>query len=267
VLGDSFNPPIIGSPGLPGIVGSLTNNVTGTTAAVQPVLATATDTGSAQGNEVAGTIAPVEAAAEPVLAPVTDTVGVLSNEVAGTIAPVEAAAEPVLATVTDTVGNPSNEAAGTTAPVEAAAEPVLATVTDTVGNPSNVAAGTTAPVEAAAEPVTATDSASTLDNDAAIVTTDAPNVDPAAIAGDVIALSDAPPPPENALFTGNQYTDYGVTLSSDIAVPPQDAASPADAASVHDTSVPVVADQKQAPPPPDILDTTQPIDHLGHAML
>jgi hypothetical protein len=89
-------------------------------------------------------------------------------------------------------------------------------------------------------------------------------VDPAAIAGDVIALNDAPPPSENALFTGNQYTDYGVTLSSDIAVPQQHAVSPADDASPHDTLVPVVADvQQHAPPPPDIVDTTHPIDHLG----
>jgi hypothetical protein len=89
-------------------------------------------------------------------------------------------------------------------------------------------------------------------------------VDPTAIAGDVIALNDAPPPPANALFTGNQYTDYGVTLSSDIAVSPQHAASPADAASAQDTLVPVVADVQQHAPPPD---TTHPIDHLGHAIL
>jgi hypothetical protein len=93
-------------------------------------------------------------------------------------------------------------------------------------------------------------------------------VGPTAIVGDVIALNDAPPPPANALFTGNQYTDYGVTLSSDIAVPPQHAVSPADTTSAHDTLVPVVADaQKHAPPPPDIVDTTHPIDHLGHAIL
>jgi hypothetical protein len=85
-----------------------------------------------------------------------------------------------------------------------------------------------------------------------------------AIAGDVIALNDAPLPPANALFTGTQYTDYGVTLSSDIAVPPQHAVSPADSASAHDSSVPVVADvQQHALPPPDIVDTTHPIDHLG----
>ena len=92
-------------------------------------------------------------------------------------------------------------------------------------------------------------------------------VDPAPIAGDVIALNDAPPPPANALHTGNQYTDYGVTLSSDIVVPPQDDASPTDAMSAHDTSVPAVDDQNQAPPPPDVADTNNPVDHLGNAIL
>jgi hypothetical protein len=89
-------------------------------------------------------------------------------------------------------------------------------------------------------------------------------VEPTAIAGDVIALKDAPPPSENALFTGTQYTDYGVALSSDIAVPQQHAVSSADAAPALDTLAPVAADvQQHAPPPPDIVDTTHPIDHLG----
>jgi hypothetical protein len=113
-------------------------------------------------------------------------------------------------------------------------------------------AGAIAAVETAVQPVltTATDTVAA--------------VDPTAIAGDVIALKDAPPPPANALFTGNQYTDYGVTLSSDIAVSPQHAASPVDSASAQDTLVPVVADVQQHAPPPD---TTHPIDHLGHAIL
>ena len=41
----------------------------------------------------------------------------------------------------------------------------------------------------------------------------------------MIDLNDAPPPPAHALFTGNQYTDYGVTMSNDTAVAPQHAAS------------------------------------------
>jgi hypothetical protein len=94
-------------------------------------------------------------------------------------------------------------------------------------------------------------------------------VQPIAIAGDVIALNDAPSAPANALFTGSQYTDYGIKLSSDVAVAPQQAVSPADTASAHDTLVPVVSDvQKHAPAPaPDIVDTTHPIDHLGYGMI
>jgi hypothetical protein len=96
----------------------------------------------------------------------------------------------------------------------------------------------------------------------------AASVHSTAITGDVIALHDASPPPAHALFTGTQYTHYGITLSSDTAAPPQHAASPANAASAHDTSVPVVADvQKHALLPPDNVDTSHPIDHLGHAIL
>jgi hypothetical protein len=155
-------------------------------------------------------------------------------------------------TATDTVGTLSSDVAGAIAAVEAAVQPVLMTATDTVGTLSNDVAGAIAAVEAAVQPVltTATDTVAA--------------VDPTAIAGDVIALKDAPPPPANALFTGNQYTDYGVTLSSDIAVSPQHAASPVDSASAQDTLVPVVADVQQHAPPPD---TTHPIDHLGHAIL
>jgi hypothetical protein len=168
--------------------------------------------------------------------------------VAGTTAPVEAAVEPALTSVTDTVAALPNDVAGTTAPVEAAVQPVLATVSDAVGTLPNDVAGTTAPVEAAVEPALTS------------VTT--------ATAGDVIAFNDAPPPPVDPLFTGTYYTDYGVTMSSDIAVPSQPTMTPADAASAQDTSVLVVADvQQQAPLPPDIVDTTHPIDHLGHAAL
>jgi hypothetical protein len=101
---------------------------------------------------------------------------------------------------------------------------------------------------------------------AANIVTDISNAAAAvdAIAGDVIALNDVQLPPVNPLFTGTHYTDYGVTLSSEIAVPPQHAVSAADAASAQDTLVPVIADvQQHAPPPPDIVDTTHLIDHLG----
>jgi hypothetical protein len=98
-------------------------------------------------------------------------------------------------------------------------------------------------------------------------TADTPNAptaaDATAITGDVIALNDAPHAPANALFTGTQYTDYGVTLSSDIVVPQQPAASSVDTTSTHDTLVQVVGDvQQHAPSTPDV-DPTHSIDHLG----
>jgi hypothetical protein len=178
------------------------------------------------------------------------------------------------------VGTPTNDVAGTIAPVEAG-QPALTTVTDTVGTLPSAAPDTSAgqapgPADTLLALATATDGPIEVPGSAtaalAKVATDASNaaaaVHPTAIAGDVIALNDAPPPPANALFTGNQYTHYGVTLSSDIAAPPQHDVSPVDAAFAHDTSVPAVADvQKHAPPPPDIVDTTHPIDHLGHAIL
>jgi hypothetical protein len=69
-------------------------------------------------------------------------------------------------------------------------------------------------------------------------------------AGDVITLSDEAPPSENVLHTGTEYTDYGVSLSSDIVVPPQDTGSSPEPASAPDT----------APPPLEIVDTNQPTE-------
>jgi hypothetical protein len=171
-------------------------------------------------------------------------------------------------------------------PVGDTTEPVLASAGVSHSNPTtdllhpavaDTGAGQAAgPADTLLALATATDAPIELPGSAtaapANVATGASNaaatVHPTAIAGDVIALNDAPAPPAHALFTGSQYTDYGVTLSSDIAVPPQHAVSPADTTSAHDTLVPVVADaQKHAPPPPDIVDTTHSIDHLGHAML
>jgi hypothetical protein len=251
-------------------------------------------------HDVAGTLAPVEAAAvQPVIATASDAVGTLSHEVAGPIAPVESAGQPVLATATNTVGTPThdvshpadtgNVAAGalaSVAPVVDTTEPVLASagvshsnLTTDLLHPAvaDTSAGQAAgPADTLLALATATDAPIELPgaataapaNVVAGASNAAATVHPTAIAGDVIALNDAPAPPAHALFTGTQYTDYGVTLSSDIAVPPQHAVSPADTTSAHDTLVPVVADaQKHAPPPPDIVDTTHPIDHLGHAML
>jgi hypothetical protein len=214
-------------------------------------------------------------------------------------APVVDTSEPVFATTAAAVSNPTSDvshpadtgnvasdALASAAPVVDTTEPVLASAGVSLSNPATdllqpavpdtstgqapgpadtllaLATATDAPIEVPGS-VTAAPA-----NVATDVSNAAAAVDPTAIAGDVIALKDAPQPPANALFTGNQYTDYGVTLSSDIAVSPQHAVSPADTTSAHDTLVPVVADaQQHAPPPPDIVDTTHPIDHLGHAML
>jgi hypothetical protein len=284
-------------------VGALSHDVTGTLApveaAVQPVLAAVTDTVSSLSHDVSGTLAPVEAAVQPVLAAVTDTVGSLTHDVAGTLAPVEAAVQPVLAPVTDTVGSLSHDvshqadasnvvsdALASAAPVLGTTEPVLASAGASHSSPATDLLHSAVPDISTGQPVgpadtllalaTSTDSPIEVPGSAtaapAHVVTGASNaaatVHPTPIASDVIALNDAPTPPAHALFAGSQYTHYGVTLSSDIGVPPQHAVSPADTASAHDTLVPVVADaQKHAPPPPDIVDTTHPIDHLGHAIL
>jgi hypothetical protein len=283
-------------------VATLPHDVAGTSApveaAVPPVLTTVTDTVATLTHDVAGTSAPVEAAVQPALTTVTDTVATLTHHVAGTSAPVETAVQPVLTHVTDTVSVPTHdvlhpadtgkvsETLASAVPVVDTTEPVLASAGVSHSNPTtdllHPAVADTGAGQAAGSAdtllafATATDTPIGLPGSAtaapANVVTGASNaaatVHPTAIAGDVIALNDAPAPPAHALFTGSQYTDYGVTLTSDIAVPPQHAVSPTDTTSPHDTLVPVVADaQKHAPPPPDIVDTTHSIDHLGHALL
>jgi hypothetical protein len=216
-------------------------------------------------------------------------------------APVVDTSEPVLATTAPAVshvshvshptsdvshpadtGNVAIHAPANAAPVVDTSEPVLASAGVSHSNPAthllqpavpDVSNGQApGPADTLLALATATDAPIEVPGSAtaapANVATDVSNaataVGPTAITGDVIALNDAPPPPAHALFTGNQYTDYGVTLSSDITVSPQHAASPANAASAQDTLVPVVADVQQHAPPPD---TTHPIDHLGHAIL
>ena len=226
-------------------------------------------------------------------APLIGAIGNLSNNVVGAIAPVEAAVQPVLATVTDAVstlthdvshpadtGNVAGDALASAALVVDTAEPALASAGGSHSNPSTdplqpaIADTSTGQAPGPADTLlalaTATDAPIEVPGSAtaapANVVTNVSNaaaIHPTAVAGDVIALNDAPPPPAHALFTGTQYTDYGVTLSSDIAVPSQHAVSSADAASAHDTLAPVVADVQQHAPPPDIADTTHPIDHLG----
>ena len=228
------------------------------------------DTGNVASDALASA-APVVETIEPVLTPTAaapshptsdasdpaDTGNVASDALASA-APVVETIEPVLTPTAAAPSHPTTDASdpagpdtssGSQAPGPADTLLALATATD-------------APIEV---PESATAAPANVATD---VSNNAAAVDLTPIAGDVIALNDAPSPSANALFTGNQYTDYGITLSSDIAVPPQDAASPADAASAHDTSVPAVADvQKQAPPPPDILDMNNPVDHLGNAIL
>jgi len=267
-------------------VSALAHDAVGTTApveaAVEPVLATASDAVSTLAHDAVGTNAPVEAAVEPVLATASDAVSTLAHDAVGTIAPVEAAVEPVLATASDAVSTLAHDAVGAIAPVEAAVQPVLSTVTDTVSVPSHdvgtdastghapgaadallaLATATDEPIELPASAAVGSPSAVTSGSNAAAVD------HPSAITVDVIALNDAPTPPAHALFNGSQYTNYGVALSSDIAAPSQSTAPHSGTELAHDTSVPAVADaQKQTPPPPDIVDTTHSIDHLGHAML
>jgi hypothetical protein len=274
-------------------VSTLSHDVAAATApveaAVQPVLATADDAVSTLSHDVAAATAPVEAIVQPVLA----------------TAPVEAAVQPVLATADDAVSTFSHDVAAATAPVEAAVQPVLATAGDAVSTLSHDVAATTAPSDPAADLLhAATGNTSASDTSAGNVSgpgdtllaaatathtpievpesaTTAPTTvgagappasaapDQIATASDVIAFPDAPPP-ANPLYSGTQYTQYAVALSSDTTSPSQSAASPVDSTAAHDSSAPVVADvphqtQQQAPPPPDIVDTIhQSTAHLGH---
>jgi hypothetical protein len=84
------------------------------------------------------------------------------------------------------------------------------------------------------------------------------------VSGDVLALNDTPPSPADTLFTGTQYTQYGIALSSDATASPQPAYSPADATSAQHTSAPAAADFQQQP---DIVDPIHSTDHLAHAIL
>jgi hypothetical protein len=249
-------------------------------------------------HDVAGTSTLVETAVPPVLTTAGDTVGTLPHDVAGTSTLVETVVQPVLATVTDIVSASTHdvlypadtgkvsETLASAVPVGDLNEPVLASAGLSHSNPTTdllqpavadtsagLAAGpadtllafataTNAPIEVPESATAAPANAVTNGSNAAAA------VHPSTIAGDVIALNDAPPPPAPALYTGTQYTDYGVTLSSGNAVPAQHATSPADAGSTHDTSVPVIADVPQhSAPPSELVDTTHPIDHLGHAIL
>jgi len=214
------------------------------------------------GGDALANAGPVVDTTEPVL---TTTAAALSTpisdvshpadtgNVASDAAPVVDTSEPVLASAGVSLSNPATDLLQSAVPdtstghAPGSADTLLA-----------LATATDAPIEVSGS---ATAAAANVITD---VTNAAAAVDPTTIAGDVIALNEAQLPPANALFTGTQYTDYGVTLSSDIAASPQPAVSPVDTASAQDTLVPVVADvQQHALPPPDIVDPTHPIDHLG----
>jgi hypothetical protein len=218
------------------------------------------DTGSVAGDALASA-APVADTSEPVLTTTAaaltdptsevsqpaDTASVAGNALA-VAAPAANTAEPVLTSAGDSLSNPATEPGEPAVPDTTSAQ--------TPGSAETLLALATtadAPIESSGSATTAPENVMTDKSNAAATT---------AVANDVIALNDAPPPPADSLFNGTQYTDYGVTLSSDIA-PSQTAASQGDAASAQDVSAPVAADvQKPAPPPPDILDNTS-IDHVG----
>jgi ribosomal protein L12E/L44/L45/RPP1/RPP2 len=162
------------------------------------------------------------------------------------------------------------------APAADAVEPVLATAGVSVGNTSanllqptveDTNAGQAgAPADTLLALATATDAPITTAAPASVaadVSNTTTSADTIAITGDVIALNDAPPPSANSLFSGSQYSDYGVTLTSDIVVPQQPTVSPVDTASAHDSLVPVVGDVQQPTPSSTDVDTTHSIDHLG----
>jgi hypothetical protein len=232
-------------------------------AVVQPVLATATDTVGTLNHDVAAAAAPAEAVVQPVLATATDTVGTLSHDVAAAAAPAEAVVQPVLATATATVGTLSHDAM--TEPLTSTAA-ISNDLTSDVSHPDSTGASDVShPADTLLALATATDAPIQLPVSPPTASAQpVPDIQPT-VAADVIALQNAPPPPANALFNGNEYTQYGVTLSSDVAPSPQGASSSADAASAQHTSVSAVADVQHAPPPPDTVDPAHITDH--HAIL
>jgi hypothetical protein len=232
----------------------------------------------------------------PVLAAATDTVSTLSHDVAAATAPVEAAVHPALSTATDTVSTPgqdvshsladgsvSSDTPASVAPIADVTAPLYASEGSSSGNPaadllhaaigdgstSDTSTGSASgPADTLLAAATATHAPIVLPESAAAnpasVGTDASHAsaatDQTATTGDVIALHDTASPPPNALYTGTQYTQYGVTLSSDTTSPSQHAVSAVDTVSAPDNSAPLVADlqhqsQQQASPPP-IVDTS-----------
>jgi len=207
--------------------------------------------------DVAGT--PFEAATQPADAATDDSLDALTSEVTSTPAPVEAATQPVdgavLGTTVDTL---TKDVAGT--PVEAPTQPVE--LTTPVDAQSGSSGDVSHPADTLLALATASDAPIEVPESATVApsnTATAPQ--PTDLSGDVIALNDAAAPAEDTLFTGTQYTQYGITLSSDVGASTQNAVSPVEATSAEPNSAPAVA------PPPDIVDSTHSTDHLAHAIL
>ena len=166
-------------------------------------------------------------------------------------------------------GNLANDTLPSVAPVVDTIEPVLAATSADPTN-SSLASGPDSSTDQAPGPAETLLTLATADapievpESATVPANVTAAAEPIAFEGDVIALNGAEQPPDNALFTGTQYTDYGVTLSSNIEIPQQTAVSSADTGSTHDAVVPVaVGDVQQPAPAPDVVDTATPIDHLG----
>jgi hypothetical protein len=221
-----------------------------------------------------------ESATQPIVARLGDTVDALAQDVT-TAAPFEGATQPFLSTVGNTADTLAQDVT-TAAPLEAATQPVDTVTRDAyVATPDFGASESLSTMFSGESLVDVSHEAETLM--ALASATEAPVQEPSImaaaadtalpilpidVAGDVIALNDAPTPPANALFAGTQYTQYGITLSSDDAASAQHALSPATAASAQHFSAPALADvQQHAPLPPDIVDPNHSTDHIAHAIL
>jgi hypothetical protein len=203
------------------------------------------------GNLASDTIAhatPVVGTTEPVL---TATAAVLSNPVTSDThsngASVVDTSEPVLASAGVSPSDP-----GTALLHLAGVDTGTSQASGSADTLFALATATDAPIEVSES---ATSGAANGGSNAAGA------IDP--VAGDVIALNDAPKSPINTLFTGTHYTEYGVTLSS-IVVQPQHAGAAAETALTEVTSVSLVADVSQhSQSTHEMVDTTHSIDHLG----
>jgi hypothetical protein len=250
-------------------------------ATTQPVLASLSDTADSLTKDVTH-LAPLEATTQPVLASLSDTADSLTKDVTH-LAPLEATTQPVLASLSDTADTTkdvtSAAAVDPTGPVIAMGDSANALTQDVTHSTSDIGGSEPFATMVTAQVDSSSDVSHQADTLLALATAPEAPIQVAQtttgttapvlrtdIAGDVIALNDAPPP-ENTLFSGTQYTQYGITLSSG-ATSSQQAVSPADATSDQHTSAPTIADvQPHTPAPADIVDPTHSTDHLAHAIL